>query len=60
MYNASVFRILLPCAEVAKSVDAVDSKSTAFGHAGSIPAFGTISTQSGHPRVAFFMSIIFH
>jgi len=43
MYNASVFRILLPCAEVAKSVDAVDSKSTAFGHAGSIPAFGTIA-----------------
>lgn len=30
-------------AEVAKSVDAVDSKSTAARHAGSIPAFGTIS-----------------
>lgn len=30
-------------AEVAKLVDAVDSKSTAFGCAGSSPAFGTIS-----------------
>ncbi|CDM91682.1 protein of unknown function [Xenorhabdus bovienii] len=41
---ASVFRVLLEyfSAEVAKSVDAVDSKSTAFGCAGSIPAFGTI------------------
>ncbi|CED78569.1 Conserved hypothetical protein [Candidatus Hamiltonella defensa (Bemisia tabaci)] len=29
-------------AEVAKLVDAVDSKSTAFGCAGSSPAFGTI------------------
>ncbi|CDH27674.1 hypothetical protein XBJ2_140017 [Xenorhabdus bovienii str. Jollieti] len=40
----SVFRVLLEyfSAEVAKSVDAVDSKSTAFGCAGSSPAFGTI------------------
>lgn len=30
-------------AEVAKSVDAVDSKSTAARRAGSIPAFGTNS-----------------
>lgn len=31
-------------AEVAKSVDAVDSKSTVEIRAGSSPAFGTIST----------------
>lgn len=38
----NVFRIPFS-AEVAKSVDAVDSKSTAARRAGSIPAFGTIS-----------------
>ena len=36
----NVFRIPFS-AEVAKSVDAVDSKSTAARRAGSIPAFGT-------------------
>lgn len=41
-YNALVFRIPLR-AEVAKSVDAVDSKSTVERRAGSSPAFGTIS-----------------
>ncbi len=40
----NVFRILFS-AEVAKSVDAVDSKSTAARRAGSIPAFGTNSMQ---------------
>ena len=40
----NVFRIPFS-AEVAKSVDAVDSKSTAARRAGSIPAFGT--TQTG-------------
>lgn len=39
-YNAPVFRIPF-CAEVAKSVDAVDSKSTVEIRAGSSPAFGT-------------------
>lgn len=38
----NVFRIPFS-AEVAKSVDAVDSKSTIERCAGSIPAFGTIS-----------------
>ena len=33
------------CAGVAELVDAVDSKSTAHGRAGSIPAFGTIRTS---------------
>ena len=40
----NVFRIPFS-AEVAKSVDAVDSKSTAARRAGSIPAFGTIGTS---------------
>ena len=41
-------------AEVAKSVDAVDSKSTAARRAGSIPAFGTIEyEQSNHREVVF-------
>lgn len=43
-YNAHVFRIPLR-AEVAKSVDAVDSKSTVERRAGSSPAFGTIGTS---------------
>lgn len=42
-------------AEVAKSVDAVDSKSTAARRAGSIPAFGTIEyEQLNHREVVFF------
>lgn len=40
-YNPERFRIPFS-AEVAKSVDAVDSKSTVEIRAGSIPAFGTI------------------
>lgn len=41
-YNPERFRIPFS-AEVAKSVDAVDSKSTVEIRAGSSPAFGTIS-----------------
>gem|GEM_PF-4777706 len=41
----NVFRIPFS-AEVAKSVDAVDSKSTAARRAGSIPAFGTNHLKS--------------
>lgn len=41
-YNPQRFRIPFS-AEVAKSVDAVDSKSTVEIRAGSSPAFGTIS-----------------
>jgi hypothetical protein len=40
-YNPQRFRIPFS-AEVAKSVDAVDSKSTVEIRAGSSPAFGTI------------------
>ena len=43
-YNGQVFQIHFS-AGVAKLVDAVDSKSTAFGCAGSSPAFGTIRTS---------------
>jgi hypothetical protein len=43
-YNPERFRIPFS-AEVAKSVDAVDSKSTVEIRAGSSPAFGTISTS---------------
>ena len=42
-YNPERFRIPFS-AEVAKSVDAVDSKSTVEIRAGSSPAFGTIGT----------------
>lgn len=44
-YNPERFRIPFS-AEVAKSVDAVDSKSTVEIRAGSSPAFGTISTSN--------------
>jgi hypothetical protein len=43
-YNPHVFRIPFR-AGVAKSVDAVDSKSTVEIRAGSSPAFGTIGTS---------------
>lgn len=43
-YNPERFRIPFS-AEVAKSVDAVDSKSTVEIRAGSSPAFGTINTS---------------
>ena len=43
-YNPERFRIPFS-AEVAKSVDAVDSKSTVEIRAGSSRAFGTISTS---------------
>lgn len=43
-YNGQVFQTHFS-AGVAKLVDAVDSKSTAFGCAGSSPAFGTIGTS---------------
>ncbi len=42
-YNPERFRIPFS-AEVAKSVDAVDSKSTVEIRAGSSPAFGTIQS----------------
>lgn len=41
------------CAGVAELVDAVDSKSTAHGRAGSIPAFGTIRTSMDVNRRLF-------
>lgn len=44
-YNPERFRIPFS-AEVAKSVDAVDSKSTVEIRAGSSPAFGTIKAFS--------------
>lgn len=44
-YNPERFRIIPFSAEVAKSVDAVDSKSTVEIRAGSSPAFGTIGTS---------------
>lgn len=44
-YNPERFRIIPFSAEVAKSVDAVDSKSTVEIRAGSSPAFGTINTS---------------
>ena len=44
-YNPERIRIPFS-AEVAKSVDAVDSKSTVEIRAGSSPAFGTISTSN--------------
>ena len=53
-YNPVVFRIPFS-AEVAKSVDAVDSKSTIERCAGSSPAFGTTYANLSHPRVAFFV-----
>ena len=43
-YNPERFRIPFS-AEVAKSVDAVDSKSTVEIRAGSSPAFGTIQEK---------------
>ncbi len=43
-YNEPVFQTHFS-AGVAELVDAVDSKSTAFGCAGSSPAFGTIGTS---------------
>lgn len=44
-------------AEVAKSVDAVDSKSTVEIRAGSSPAFGTIKYRANKkpPRGGFFV-----
>lgn len=45
-------------AEVAKSVDAVDSKSTVEIRAGSSPAFGTIKYRANKkpPKGGFFVS----
>ena len=51
-YNGQVFQIHFS-AGVAKLVDAVDSKSTAFGCAGSSPAFGT---KNQTLKASFFMS----
>ncbi len=53
----NVFRIPFS-AEVAKSVDAVDSKSTAARRAGSIPAFGTIVYENRPQLRSFFVSKI--
>ncbi len=46
-------------AEVAKSVDAVDSKSTVEIRAGSSPAFGTIKYRANKkpPKVVFVFGI---
>lgn len=48
-------------AEVAKSVDAVDSKSTVEIRAGSSPAFGTIKYRANKkpPKGGFFVPGIF-
>lgn len=56
----NVFRIPFS-AEVAKSVDAVDSKSTAARRAGSIPAFGTIKfgMEIKSPQGGFFLCLKF-
>lgn len=51
-YNGQVFQTHFS-AGVAKLVDAVDSKSTAFGCAGSSPAFGTIRTSRDVNRRLF-------
>lgn len=56
-YNPQRFRIPFS-AEVAKSVDAVDSKSTVEIRAGSSPAFGTKRCKSKSLRAAFFVSEI--
>lgn len=52
-YNPERFRIPFS-AEVAKSVDAVDSKSTVEIRAGSSPAFGTIC-EIKSPKGGFFV-----
>lgn len=54
-YNGQVFQTHFS-AGVAKLVDAVDSKSTAFGCAGSSPAFGT---KNQTLRASFFMPKIY-
>lgn len=51
-YNPERFRIPFS-AEVAKSVDAVDSKSTVEIRAGSSPAFGTIQSFFKSTNVYF-------
>ncbi len=51
-YNEPVFQTHFS-AGVAELVDAVDSKSTAFGCAGSSPAFGTIRTSMDVNRRLF-------
>ncbi len=51
-YNEPVFQTHFS-AGVAELVDAVDSKSTAFGCAGSSPAFGTIRTSRDVNRRLF-------
>lgn len=56
-YNPERFRIPFS-AEVAKSVDAVDSKSTVEIRAGSSPAFGTIGTSIDVNGRLFFVSEI--
>ena len=58
-YNPTRFRIPFR-AGVAKSVDAVDSKSTVEIRAGSSPAFGTIRCKNKSPRAAFFVFEIQH
>lgn len=45
-------------AGVAKSVDAVDSKSTVEIRAGSSPAFGTKNARLSYLRVAFLFSAL--
>lgn len=56
-YNAHVFRIPLR-AEVAKSVDAVDSKSTVERRAGSSPAFGTMTQLNPYfVRIFLFLDL---
>jgi hypothetical protein len=52
-YNPQRFRIPFS-AEVAKSVDAVDSKSTVEIRAGSSPAFGTKRCKSKSLKGGFF------
>jgi hypothetical protein len=59
-YNAKAYRNPFPRAEVAKSVDAVDSKSTVAIRAGSSPAFGTIYLYSSSNFFRFVSVLNMH
>ncbi len=59
-YNEPVFQTHFS-AGVAELVDAVDSKSTAFGCAGSSPAFGTIRTSRDvNGRLFLYLKSLFY
>jgi hypothetical protein len=49
----------IPEARVAELVDALDSKSSSFGSAGSIPALGTVTKPLVFQGVLFFLSLSF-